>query len=173
MSYSVTSRGLPGIGICQELELQDGSRLGVVTRRSGKRDLLVYDAEDPDAASARVILTENEAHVIAELLGGPQIITQLAALNDADGLVVEQLPLHPESPYVGRPLGATRARTLTGASVVAILRDAVAIPSPGPEFTLAAGDLIAVVGTQPAIDQLTAILDGSDASPPTDTHHPG
>ena len=170
MSVSVTSRGLPGIGICQELELHDGSRLGVITRRSGKRDLVVYDAEDPDATAARVLLTENEAHIVAELLGGPQIVTQLAALNDADGLVVEQLTLRPGSPFIGRPLGDTRARTRTGSSIVAVLRDSVAIPSPAPDFVLALDDLIAVVGTQPAIDQLTAILDGTDVSPPG---HPG
>jgi TrkA domain protein len=165
MSLSVTSRGLPGIGICQELELHDGSRLGVVTRRSGKRDLLVYDAEDPDAAAARVVLTENEA-AIAELLGGPQIVTQLAALNDAEGLAVEQLPLPTDSPFVSRPLGDTKARTRTGASIVAIIRDGSAVPSPGPEFVLHAHDLVAVVGTQEAIDQLSAILDGTDVSPP-------
>ena len=166
----MTSRGLPGIGVCQELELHDGSRLGVVTRRSGKRDLLVYDAEDPDAAAARVVLTESEALVIAELLGGPQIVSQLAALNQADGLVVEQLPLNTDSPFVGRPLGDTKARTRTGASIVAVLRDSVATPSPGPDFALQAHDLIAVVGTQLAIDQLSAILDGTDVSPPG---HPG
>jgi TrkA domain protein len=170
MSLSVTSRGLPGIGVCQELELHDGARVGVVTRRSGKRDLLVYDAEDPDAAAARVVLTESEALVIAELLGGPQLVSQLAAINQADGLVVEQLPLGTDSPFVGRPLGDTKARTRTGASIVAVLRDSVAMPSPGPEFILQAHDLVAVVGTQEAIDQLSAILDGTDVSPPS---HPG
>jgi TrkA domain protein len=170
MSLSVTSRGLPGIGICQELELTDGSRLGVVTRRSGKRDLLVYDAEDPDAAAARVILTENEAQIMAELLGGPQVVTQLAALHASEGLVVEQLPLEPTSPFAGRALGDTQARSRTGASIVAVLRDSVIVPSPAPDYILAAGDLIAVVGTQDAIDKLSAILDGSDASPPG---HPG
>ncbi len=165
MTVTISSRGLPGIGVCQELELTDGSRLGIVTRRSGKRDLFMYDAEDPDAASARVVLTEPEANAVAELLGGPQLLTSLASLRE-DGLVVEQLPVPSSSPFAGRPLGDTRARTRTGASIVAVLRDSAAIPSPGPEFGLRGGDLIAVVGTQAAVDQLAAILDGSDPSPP-------
>lgn len=166
MKLSIRSRNLPGIGVVQEMDLHDGTRLGVVTRRTGLRDLVLYDAEDPDAAHARIVLTEQEANALAELLGAPQIAMALAALRNADGLVVEQLPLSASSPYAGRPLGDTRARTRTGASIVAIMRDSVAVPSPGPEFTLRAGDLIAVVGVQDAIDRLSEILDGTDASPP-------
>ena len=165
MRVSISSRNLPGIGVVQEMELHDGSRVGVVTRRTGLRDLLVYDSEDPDAAAARVVLTESEANAMAELLGGPQITMALAAVNNADGLVVEQLPLPPGSPYANRPLGDTRARTRTGASIVAIMRNGAAIPSPGPEFGLRAGDLVAVVGMQHAVDELARILDGTDVSP--------
>ncbi len=166
MGVSISSRGLPGIGVCQELELHDGSRLGIVTRRTGLRDLVLYDADDPDAAAARVLLTEPEANAVAELLGGPQMTVQLAALEQADGLVVEQLPVPANSPFAGRPLGDTKARTRTGASIVAVLRGTAATPSPGPEFILRAGDLIAVVGTQTALDLLATILDGTDVSPP-------
>jgi TrkA domain protein len=45
----ILSRPLPGIGVCQELELRAGRRIGIVTRRDGLRDLVIYDAEDPDA----------------------------------------------------------------------------------------------------------------------------
>ena len=165
MRVLISSRNLPGIGVVQEMELHDGSRLGVVTRRTGLRDLLVYDADDPDAAAARVVLTESEANAMAELLGGPQITMALAAVTNAHGLVVEQLPLPADSPYAGRPLGDTKARTRTGASIVAVMRDNAAIPSPGPEFGLRAGDRIAVVGMQDAVDELARILDGSDGHP--------
>jgi TrkA domain protein len=70
---SISSRGLPGIGVGHELQLRDGTRLGVVTRRTGKRDLLLYSSEDPDEASAKVVLTEAGANAMAEILGGPAI----------------------------------------------------------------------------------------------------
>jgi TrkA domain protein len=95
----------------------------------------------------------------------PQLGSQLSLLR-TDGLVVEQLPLPSSSPFAGRPLGETRARNRTGASIVAVLRDCAAIASPDPEFGLRVGDLIAVVGTQAAVDELAAILDGSDHDPP-------
>ena len=36
---------------------------------------------------------------------------------------MEQIPVRADSPYVGRTLGDTKARTLTRCSVVAIIRD--------------------------------------------------
>ena len=62
--------------------------------------------------------------------------------------------------HAGRPLGETKARTRTGVSIVAVARSGAIHPSPGPDFVLAAGDLIAVVGTDAAIEQLAAILEG-------------
>lgn len=158
----IVSRPLPGIGVCQELELRSGRRVGVVIRRDGMTDLLVYDKDDPDAALDRVELTDEEANAIAEILGAPQLVEHLTAQQEiAFGLRVEQLPLPSSSPFAGRTLGDTQTRTRTGASIVAVIRQGTATPSPGPDFGLAANDLVVVVGTQQAIDQVAAILDGS------------
>lgn len=62
---------LPGIGVRQEIQLAQGNRLSVVTRRNGLRDLVLYDTEDPDSAAATVELTNEEANTVAELLGAP------------------------------------------------------------------------------------------------------
>jgi TrkA domain protein len=163
MSLEIISRVLPGIGVCQELELHDGRRMGVVTRRNGRRDIVLYD-EDGDGAAQTVQLTDDEANVLAELLGAPQLVLRLTDLQrSADELVTEQLPLPPTSPYDGRPLGDTKARTRTGASIVAVLRDGVTHPSPGPDFVLHAGDLIVTVGTRDGVDRVVRILDGPAA----------
>ena len=66
------------------------------------------------------------------------------------------------SPFVGRPLGDTRARTRTSASIVAILRAAKVIPSPGPDFRFESGDVIVAVGTRKGLDALTRILANND-----------
>jgi TrkA domain protein len=158
----ILSRPLPGIGVCQELELRAGRRIGIVTRRDGLRDLVLYDAEDPDAAMDRIELTDDESNAIAEILGAPQLLMQLASLRQqAEGLLVQQIPVPLGSPYAGRTLGDTQTRTRTGASIVAVIRQGTATPSPGPTFGLEAADLVVVVGTKEAIDQVVAILDGN------------
>jgi TrkA domain protein len=165
MSLRVENRVLPGIGVCQELELHDGRRIGIVTRRNGHRDIVVYD-EDGDGAAETITLDEKEADVIAELLGAPQLVTRLADLQrSVDEVLTEQLPIPADSPFAGRPLGDTQARTRTGASIVAILRNGSTHASPGPDFPLEAGDLVVTVGTRDGLDAVARIL---DPSPPGD-----
>ena len=74
------------------------------------------------------------------------------SLGDVAGIpqmAVERLRLPPDSPLVGKTLAATGLRTQTGALVLAIARGADEIATPGPDFRLAADDVLVVVG-QPA-----------------------
>lgn len=165
MSVEIISRVLPGIGVCQELELHDGRRLGIVTRRNGQRDIVLYD-EDGDGAAETIQLSDDEANAVAELLGAPQLVVRLADLQrSVDDVLTEQLPIPAKSPYSGRPLGDTQARTRTGASIVAVLRDGTTHASPGPDFVLYGGDLVVTVGTREGVDHVARILDGTDAPP--------
>jgi len=160
----ITSRVLPGIGVCQEIVLHDGRRIGIVTRRNGLRDLVLYD-EEGDGADVDIALNDDEANAVAEILGAPQLTFRLSVLQrQAEGLIVEQLPVPADSPFAARPLGDTQARTRTGASIVAVLRRGAAVPSPTPDFVLQAGDLVVTVGTQVAVDQVAHILDGTDTT---------
>jgi TrkA domain protein len=87
----------------------------------------------------------------------------LAGLRDqAAGLLTEQIALPGSTPFVGRPLGDTRARTRTSASIVAILRGGGVIPSPGPDFGFESGDVVVAVGTRKGLDALTRILADGD-----------
>ena len=70
----------------------------------------------------------------------------------------EQVAISAGSPFVGRRLGDTRTRTLTGASIVAVLRDREVIASPGPSFVFEVGDVVVVVGTRKGLDGVTNIL---------------
>ena len=58
----------------------------------------------------------------------------------------------------GGTIGDTGARTRTGVSVVAILREGSAHPAPGPEAELRAGDTLVVVGTPRGIEELAVLL---------------
>jgi TrkA domain protein len=161
MGLEIVSRVLPGIGVCQEISLHDGRRIGIVTRRNGTRDVVFYD-DDGDGAAATVALNDDEADAVAELLGAPKLVMRLAGLqSQADEVLTEQLAMPGSSPFAGRPLGDTQARTRTGASIVAVLRGGATHPSPGPEFVLLGGDLVVTVGTRDGLDQVARLLDGT------------
>lgn len=154
---------LPGIGVRHDMVTEAGRRIGVVSHRTGRRDLLLYDRDDPDACLASLRLTDDEAEALADLLGASLMLGQLAGLRQqAAGLITEQVGLPPSSPYVGRPLGHTKVRTRTSASIVAVLRGGQVIPSPGPEFVFEASDVVVVVGTREALDRVTRILADGD-----------
>ncbi|MFD0477016.1 hypothetical protein ACFQ0B_58995 [Nonomuraea thailandensis] len=42
-----------------------------MSHRTGRRDLVIYDKEDPDAVCQTVKLNDEEADALAELLGAP------------------------------------------------------------------------------------------------------
>ena len=160
-SLQVEEVRLPGIGVRHDFETRGGRRVGVVSHRSGQRDLLVYDSRDPDRCSESIPLAADEADTLAELLGAPRIVERLAALHEQiAGLASEELAIPAGSPYEDRTLGDTQARTRTGSSIVAVLREQEILPSPGPDFRFRAGDRVVVVGTREGIEAVGRILAG-------------
>ncbi|GGM24771.1 cation:proton antiporter regulatory subunit [Dactylosporangium sucinum] len=150
---------LPGIGTSHVVTTGRGRRIGIVSHRSGRRDLVIYDTEDPDTSIVSVALSAGEANAVAEYLGTARIVEQLAEMQrQVAGLVTEQLVITPGSPYDGRTLGDTRARTRTGASVVAVVRGNEVIASPRPDFGLLARDLVVVVGTAAGAEGVATLL---------------
>ncbi|PWK39236.1 potassium/proton antiporter regulatory subunit (CPA2 family) [Actinoplanes xinjiangensis] len=154
---------LPGIGVRHDLVTSSGRTVGVVSHRNGRRDLVLYDVDDPDSSLASIPLTDDEAEALADVLGASLMLGQLAGLRQqAAGLLTEQIALPAGSPFVGRRLGDTQARSRTTASIVAVLRDREVIASPGPEFRFEANDVVVTVGTRRGLDGVTAILAGDD-----------
>lgn len=138
-----------------------GRTVGVVSHRNGRRDLLLYDVDDPDSCLAAIPLTDDEAEALADVLGVSLMLGQLSGLRQqAAGLLTEQIALPAGSPFVSRRLGDTRARTRTSASIVAVLRDREVIASPGPSFVFEANDVVVAVGTRRGLEGVTAILAG-------------
>ncbi|MQA81012.1 MAG: potassium transporter TrkA [Streptosporangiales bacterium] len=150
---------LPGIGLRHTFTTQQGRRVGVISHRSGQRDLIVYDIEDPDSSGETVVLSVEEADGLADLLAASKIVERLADLErQVEGLVTERLPIRPGSPYAGRTLGETQTRTRTGASIVAVVRDREVIASPTPDFTFEANDVVVVIGTSEGTSRVAGIL---------------
>ncbi|GAA4727657.1 cation:proton antiporter regulatory subunit [Phytohabitans rumicis] len=140
--------GLPGIGLRHEFVTERGRRVGVVSHRTGRREVVIYDRQDPDTAAVTLTLSAEEADGMAELLASARVVERIGELHrQVEGLVTEQIPIVAGSPYPGRALGDTRARTRTGASIVAVVRGNEVVASPRPDFVFQAGDVVVVVGT--------------------------
>lgn len=156
---NVEVTALPGIGVRKDFALRNGRRIGVIAHRDGGIELILSAADDPDACVAALPLSVEEAGALANLLGAPQLVARLTAEHrELPGIKTKQLPVQEGSPFDGRPLGDTAMRTRTGVSLVAVMRAGQVHPSPGPEFTLAAGDLLVAVGTSEGLAEAATIL---------------
>lgn len=161
----VTETDLPGVGVRFDLETASDRTVGVVVHQTGRRDLVIYDEQDPDRAGETVTLTEDEGHTLSEVLGGSRVVEHLAdAVHRLDDLVIAWVTIDAGSDLAGRTLAEASLRSRTGAGVVAIVTDSGSIPVPGGDDRLAAGGTAVVVGLPSAVAAATALLapTGSD-----------
>lgn len=151
---------LPGVGLRYEFTDHRGDRIGIVARRGGDFDVVVYAGEDPDEARPLLHLNDEEAEAVAQILGAPRIAERFTELaRQVPGLQTRQVRVVAGSPFIDRPLGDTRARTRTGASIVAIVRNEDVLASPGPAEILRARDTLIVIGTEDGITGVERIIE--------------
>ncbi|MEU1424861.1 TrkA C-terminal domain-containing protein [Kitasatospora sp. NPDC005751] len=153
----VRTTPLPGVGVQYDLTTREQRHLSVIAHRDGSRSLNVYRSDDPDACAQAFRLTAEESTALVDALTPAHHNPGLLHTTDL-GLVAERLPVEGASHWNGRVLGETRMRTETGASIVAVLRRTGAVPSPTPDFRLAGGDILIVIGTREGVDAAAAIL---------------
>ncbi len=152
---------LPGIGVRYEFTSESGDHVGVVVRRDGKRDVALYDRQDPDSCKGTMELSAGDSSKLAELLGGTNITARLDSLKHmVEGLAIEWVTMPAAGGLTGQTIGDGHIRTATAASVVAIIRNDAGIPGPGPGFTLEAGDTVLVMGADEAVRKARTILIG-------------
>jgi TrkA domain protein len=155
----IQQTALPGVGLRQEFTTSDGRQLGVVSYRTGRRDLLLYDPDDPDACQKVIRFTPEEADALADLLGAARLAGRLAELQQqVEGLAISWLTIHGGSPYARGTIADTQARSRTGVSIVAVLRAQAAFPAPTPDFGFQPGDTAVVVGTPDGVKALAGLL---------------
>lgn len=159
---TVEETPLPGVGVRYSFTTGSGERLGVIAHRSGERELLIYDTKDPDACSAALGLDRDDARTLVDLLGGSEVAERLdvALRQSIAGLILDWVPITEGAPSAGIRLAQLGLRTRTGASVVAVVRDAENILSPKADFELRAGDTAVIVGAASAVEQAAALLRG-------------
>lgn len=151
---------LPGVGVRHDFVTHEGDRVGVLLHRTGRRELLLYDRDDPDACLAVVRLDPDDTRIMGELLGASQVSEQVAKMQQVEGIALDWLVVGTGSPFVGVPLGETALRTRTGVSVVAVVRDERTTASPDIDFVFAEGDTAVVVGTPDGIGRAAAMFRG-------------
>lgn len=154
----VTEVRLPGVGVRHDYTTEAGERVGVLTHRGGRREILVYDRDDPDRCRAVLHLSNDDTRTLAELLGAPQVSEALTSVQRIEGLAIDWLAIAAESRFSASTIAEGRFRTRTGASIVAIIRGDTTVPSPGPDQRLEAGDVVVAVGTPEGLAQLRDLL---------------
>ena len=154
----VTEVRLPGVGVRHEFTTAEGEHVGVLSHRSGRREIVVYDRDDPDQCRAILHLSADDTRTLAELLGAAHLTEALASAQRIEGLAIEWVTVAPTAPAAGRTIGEGRYRAVTGASIVAVVRGDTTLPSPGPDERLEPGDVAVAVGTPAGLAQLRELL---------------
>lgn len=150
---------LPGVGVKHDFTTSDGRDVGVLVHRDGRREIVVYDADDPDRCSVQVTFEAADTRTLAELLGTSQVNTAVQAVqHEIEGLAIEWLTIEPKSPSVGHTIGDGEFRTRTGVSIVAVIRDDAPFPAPEPNFGLEEGDVLVCVGTADGLDRVRSLV---------------
>jgi TrkA domain protein len=150
---------LPGIGVCHTATTARRQRLGVVGHLTGRRDLILYDPDDPDRTAHAVVLDPAEAGQVADLLAASVTVDHAAAdCGPAGAITVARLRIPVGSPYAARSLRDVDAGP--GARIVAVIRDDRVIAEPDQGLRLHHGDTLVAVGEQAAITDLAEQVRG-------------
>lgn len=153
---------LPGVGVRHDFRTEDGREVGVLVHRDGRRDILVYDSDDPDTCSAQIPFSPDDTRTLSELLGASQVAEAVGAVQQKiEGLSIEWITVDEQSSAVGRSIAEREYRTRTGASIVAIVRDDSSIPAPSPDAVVESGDVVVAVGTTEGLAALRQLIDAA------------
>ena len=157
----VSETQLPGVGVRHDFMTRDGDRIGVISHRTGRRDLLIYDKDDPDSCAVVMPLDDDDTHTLTEMLGGSHVSEALTRLQQSvGGLTIDWVPVRESWACAGHTIKETDVRAKTGVSIVAIVRGEETIPSPGADFALQSGDVAVVVGTPDGIEKTFELMQG-------------
>jgi TrkA domain protein len=140
---------LPGVGVLHTFVTDGGGKVGVITHRAGSSDLITFsDAEDGSKATKVALrLDDDEAHTLAELLGGTRITESLTNLDSIPGLTIDWFHVDYDDHIAGKALGDLGSVGLVGVTVVAVVRGESANPAPDENFKVFPGDTLVAAGS--------------------------
>lgn len=152
---------LPGVGVQHDFETEDGSRVGVITHHTGRRDFLIFSDNDPDRCSSATTFTEQEAYLLGEMLGASQVVETIGNIQQTiiGGLALDWIVIHRDWSCVNASLSSLKLPD-AGVQVLAIIRNENTIPDPSPNMILKSDDVILVVGKPAEIRAASDVLHG-------------
>jgi TrkA domain protein len=149
---------LPGVGVRHEFTTAAGERLALLTHRTGRRELALYERDDPDTCHTVLHLDADDTKTLGDLLGLSQVSETIRETQRLEGIAIDWVTVPDGSPFASSTIGEGAFRTRTGASIVAIVRSDTTIPAPGPDVRFQVGDVVVAVGTPGGIEQLRTLL---------------
>ncbi len=154
----VTETPLPGVGVRHEFTTAGGERVAVLSHRTGRREIAIYDRADPDSCSTVLHLNPDDTRTLWDILGGNPVSEAVSAVQQLEGVAIDWIRVPATSAQGGSTIGEGRLRTRTGTSVVAVVRGGTTIPAPGPDAVLQAGDVVVAAGTPEGLRALRELL---------------
>jgi TrkA domain protein len=152
---------LPGVGVQHDFQTEAGNRIGVITHHNGRRDVLVFDEQDPDMCQMALQLTEDEARVTGQMLGAAQVAQSVAEIHHfVGGLNIDWVTIGDSWGCIGQSIKATGLDE-SGISVVAVVRGETTIAAPPPEFELMGADVLVIVGSPEGLLKAHTIIQGN------------
>jgi len=99
-------------------------------------------------------------HRLAHLILKPAVVDffETALRSGSAALNIEDLAVPTGSPIVGQALGQLDIRRVTGATVLAVMRDGTPIASPPGDFALGKGDRLLALGTGEQLARLDELI---------------
>lgn len=152
---------LPGVGTRYDFETREGTRIGVISHHSGRRDLLIYEEDDPDTCEMTMRLSQDDGRTLGELLGATHLEESTTPFQQAIGdLAIDWITISDDWACAGQTIAQFGIRAQTAITVVAAIRGEQVISMPPPEFALQPGDTLLGIGKPENFAQAIKLLHG-------------
>jgi len=157
---------LRAAGLITTLHTDADNLFVVLTAHELNRSLRIISKAVEEESRHKLIKAGADSVVMPNAIGGLRMVSELVRptvvtfldvmLRDKDQAVrVEEIPIHPASPAVGKSLAAAGALNVPGVSLVALLRTSQPYQfNPDPATILQAGDRLIMLGESSQVQQL-------------------
>lgn len=145
----------------RDLQLPQKTGASIVTHeRDGRQvvnpppDMLIHPGDTVGVIGEKEQVAQAKSLLVSEAPASERPIGRLE-----DGIEIEEIDVHPDSPLCGVTLAGSRIRETTGASVVGLRREGVPILNPAPVLRLQPGDSVVVLGSPSQVEAARGLFE--------------